>query len=70
MRLFTCVDHDGLWSVPVASVVLAEDEASARALLDVELRLNSVKDSVEAPYTLREVPIDRPVAVVLSNGNY
>lgn len=70
MRCFVCTDHDGQWPVPVASVVFAPDLGEAILLLDAELKRVGLKVYVQAPYTLREITMDQPVAHVLSDGNY
>lgn len=67
MKLFTCVDHRGHWPVGVASIVLARDEGEARRLLEQVLLEDGLDTS---DFTLREVAIDRPKAVLLANGEY
>jgi len=68
MKLFSCVDHDEHYSVGVASVVVAEDEAQARVLLDEALTAAGLNPN--EPYTLNEIPLDQPSAHVLHDGNY
>lgn len=67
MKLFTCTDHDSIWPVGVASIVLAESEDNARELLTAELCERSLGNK---PFTLQEVAIDKPQAIVLKDGNY
>lgn len=69
MKTFVCTDHDHHWPVGVASVVQAESEDAARALLDVELKKDGLQTSEVKPYTLKQLPAD-PVAVILRDGNY
>lgn len=68
LRVFICTDHDLVWPVGCASVVLAESEAHARELLDKQLRQHGLKGHDEEPYTLTE--ISGPCAVILNDGNY
>lgn len=68
LKLFTCTDHEGLWPVPVASIVLAEDEAQARDQLRIALGLNGLGKSND--FTLTEVDLGVRQAIVLSNGDY
>ncbi len=68
VKLFTCVDHDGVWPVGVASVVVAGSEDEARDLLKVELRSQGLDSS--KPFTLSEISAERPRAFVLMNGDY
>jgi hypothetical protein len=69
MRVFTCTDHAGLW-VGVASVVVADDEEGARALLDAELTSRKLSASDKEPYTLSEIPLSGPSVRVLQDGDY
>ncbi len=69
MKVYTCTDHDGFYPVPRASVVVAEDEAEARRLLDAALKEWGLKPHADEPYTLRELP-HTPAAHVLSDGDY
>lgn len=68
MKLYYSTDHDGHFPVPVASMVLASDETEARALLNVALQEQGVNPNLG--YTLHEVDITKPQAIVLSNGDY
>lgn len=67
MRLWTCVDHEGYWPTGVASVVIANTEGEARALLSAALREKSLDDQV---FTLQEVDLARTGAYVLNDGNH
>ncbi|MBM6595574.1 hypothetical protein [Microvirga pudoricolor] len=67
MRAFTCTDHDGYWSVGVASVVIAADEDEARLLLTAELSKSGLH---KEPFTLQEIDLTTPQAIVLRDGNY
>lgn len=68
MNIYTCTDHDGLWPVPVASVVVANSEAEARTLLMAELHEHGLDE--KKPFTLRQIQTEKPQAFVLSNGDY
>jgi hypothetical protein len=70
MRLFVCDDHDAHWAVPRASVAVAPSEAEARRLLDEALRKAGLKPSAQVPFSLRELRLDQPAAVVLADGAY
>lgn len=70
MRAFTCTDHDCVWPVGVASVVVASDEAEARVLLDAALVSRGLKPDAMAPYSLQEVALDVAQATVLLTGDY
>jgi len=70
MKLFTCTNHDGHWPVGVASVILANDEKEARLLLDKALVEHGLRGSSQKLYTLLEVKLDKPLAIILCDGNY
>lgn len=67
MRVFTCVDHDGHW-VGVASVIVANNEVDATALLRAALREQGLSEN--APFTLQPLALDTRRAIVLQNGDY
>lgn len=67
MNIYTCVDHDGHW-VGVASVVVAETEDQARALLAAEIKTHGLDAS--KPFTLRKISTESPRAFVLCDGDY
>jgi hypothetical protein len=68
MNTYVCTDHDGHWPVGVASVIFAESEDHARALLKAALREHGLKDS--EPFTLRLINHTGPKAFVLQDGDY
>ena len=70
MRVFTCVDHDCHYPVGVASVIVAENEQQARELLDAQLIEHGLNPYDEPPYTLQELALDTPQAIVLRDGDY
>ncbi len=67
MRVFTCTDHAGVWPVGVASIVVAPDEQAAREILAAELARHMLKPE---PFTLTEVDLGTPSAIILRDGNY
>lgn len=69
LRVFASRDHDGVWLGGV-SVVVAADEAAARALLDAALREHGLQPGAAAPYSLREIDLSQPAATVLWDGDY
>jgi hypothetical protein len=68
--VWTCTDHDGHWPVGVASVIVANKEEEARALLDAELELRGLLGHVQKPYALKRLDITTPIARILNDGNY
>lgn len=70
MNVWTSTDFAGHWPVGTAAVVVAETEDDARALLDEELALYGLGASAAQGYTLKHLPMFRPAAVVLADGNY
>jgi hypothetical protein len=67
MNIYTCTDHDGHW-VGVASVVVADSEDQARALLAAELKTHGLDGA--KPFTLRRINTEAPRAFVLQDGDY
>jgi hypothetical protein len=65
MRVWTCL-HDGIW-LGGCSVIVAESEEQARALIVAELRERQLCDS---DIELREVDTRRPQVIMLANGDY
>lgn len=51
MNVYVCTDHDGHWPVGVCSVVVADNEDDARALLTAELPHHGL--DAGKPFTLR-----------------
>lgn len=70
LKVFTANDHDGHWPVGACSVVVATDEPEARRLLDTALIADGLKPCEEVKYTLRELDLTTPAAVILDNGEY
>ena len=68
MKLFTCIDHDCHYPVGVASVVIARDEKHARQLMTHALIENGL-NPMEG-YTLIEIDMESPQAIILQNGDY
>lgn len=69
VKLFTCTDHDGHWPVGVASIVLADNEMQAGMMLAHEL-LKKGLDPVKPAFTLTEVDMSQPCAIILNDGDY
>ena len=67
MKLYTCTDHDGHW-VGVASVIVAEDETAARGLLQQALIREGLNP--HSAFTLSDWSLERPMALILQNGEY
>lgn len=70
MKVYVCTDHDFHWPVGVASVVIAPDIQTARRLLDNQLALDGLAIFDESPYTLQDVSLDMPQAIILCDGDY
>lgn len=67
MKVFVCNDHEGHWPVGTASVVVAENEQQAFALLKARLEQRGI---IDEKFTLMELSLDGPQAVVLCDGTY
>lgn len=67
MNVYVCTDHAGHWPVPVASVIVAHDEAEATTLLRTELEKCGLCGD---GFSLQLVAVDKPHAVILSSGVY
>ena len=67
MKVWTCNDHNGHY-VGVASVVVADDERHARALLKAELVKQGLDPNV--PFTLNPLDMNTAMAYVIQNGDY
>jgi hypothetical protein len=65
MNVYTCNDHDAVWPVGCASVVIAETEKEARELLDKALVDDGLAPHKKHPYSLDEVRLDIPSATIL-----
>ncbi|MGE3993497.1 hypothetical protein, partial [Pseudorhodoplanes sp.] len=63
MNVYTCVDHDGHYPVGVSSVVVADTEEDARALLSAALTEHGLDG--RRPFTLRRISTDDPRAFIL-----
>ena len=66
MKLFVSTDHPAVWPTGVASIIVAENEDEARALLNTALH----ERRLYGPFTLREVSLTEPAAHVLCDGDY
>jgi hypothetical protein len=69
MKLYLCRSHDGVY-LAGKSLVIANDEAEARALLDAELRVNLLKPDAESGYVLERIPMTKARAVMIWDGDY
>lgn len=67
MQVFVCTDHKGHYPVGTASVVIAENERQAYRLLETGLQQVGLADEA---FTLKQVDITTPKAIVLCDGNY
>jgi hypothetical protein len=68
LHVYVCTDHDGHYPIGVASVVIARNQVDARGLLDAQLEAHGLNPN--EPYTLVEIGLEGPEAVVLRDGNY
>lgn len=70
MKAYYCIDHDNHYPVGAASVVVAEDANHAIELLDAALVKDGLKPYDQHEYTLVEIEMSTPHAVILVNGDY
>jgi hypothetical protein len=68
LKAWLCTDHDSYSPLGAASVVVAASVEAARPLLIEALRQQGIKDS--DAFTLRELDLSQPQAVVLIDGNF
>jgi hypothetical protein len=69
MFMYLCTDHDHVYPVGVASVVIAETVDEAIQLLDIQLLDHGLQPFAQSPYTFTVLPLEK-VAVVLRDGDY
>ena len=67
MKVFTCNDHKGHWPVGASSVVVAKSKKGARTLLQKELDSQGLG---AGEFTLKELDLTKPHAIVLTDGEY
>ena len=71
MRLYICTDHDKhQQEAQASSYVLAYDEERAKELLDKSLIKTGLRPYAMWRYRLTEIPLDREMAEVLTDGDY
>jgi len=70
LKVFVCDDHDGFYPVGVSSIIVAKDRRQAKKLLNEQLKIFRLETSKDCPYTLREIPTDSPIAIIINDGNY
>lgn len=68
LKLFYCIDHDSMYPVPPASIVVAGNEEEAIVLLDAELATNGCKIYGASGYSFVAVSLNEPSATVLTLG--
>lgn len=70
MKVYTCTDHVYHWPVGVASVVVADNRHQAKELLIKALKEQGGLEQGTEPFTLQELDISTPNALVLLTGQY
>lgn len=70
MKVFKCTNHDSHYPVGCASVIIARDWNEAVGLLDGALKTHGLKPRELKTYTLEEITLDAPKAIVLNDGDY
>jgi len=65
--VFYCTDHDGLWPVGVASIVVAPSESIARLILWERLKERGLE---KGEFTLQKLDTSTSQAIILNDGNY
>jgi len=68
MYLWTCTDHDSVYPVGCASLVIAETEERAEELLNAALQAANL-DARKA-FTLKRHPVNREYVEILNDGDY
>jgi hypothetical protein len=68
MKIFTCDDFKGHYSVGTSAVIVANDGAEADKLLRGELKEHGLETN--GHLTLREINITQPKAFILQDGDY
>lgn len=68
LKVYLCNDHVGHW-VGTASVIVARNENEARQLL-IKTLAKSGLDASDGKFTLQLLSVDRPVAIVMQDGDY
>lgn len=68
MNVYICSDHDVHFVRFSASVVIANSEDEARAMLRAELI--SAKLNPDAAFTLEQIPLDEAKVLVFQSGDY
>lgn len=67
LTVFTCNDHAGYYPVGAASVVVAEDERKARAMLSEQLKSMGINGE---DFTLEPLDVTNSHVKVLLDGDY
>jgi hypothetical protein len=69
MKVFYSDDFSGKWPVPVAAIVVAEDETKARILME-QLLIKHDLEYDDQHFTLIEVSLNKATAIMVSDGEY
>jgi len=71
MKLYVCTDHDKHQTeAKCASIVLAQNEEQARALLDTTLEREGLRGYKMWRYRFEELDCSKPFADILNDGDY
>jgi len=67
MKVYYSTDFKGFWPVGTAAIVIAEDEAQAKSLLELQ-----IKDAGLPPskFTVKELETSETKAIILRDGDY
>lgn len=68
LKVFTCNDFVGHYPIGTAAIIVAENKARAHRLLMVELASRGL-DKQQA-FTVQEVSLTAPSAIILRDGDY
>jgi hypothetical protein len=67
-KVFTCIDHDTMYPIPPASIVIAPDEETAQQALSVALEECGARSYELHPFTVCELDLSECFALSLSTG--
>lgn len=68
MKIFSCDDFTGHYPVGTSAIIIAEDEAQAKSLLDEKLLEQNLK--LDGTESFKEINLHSAKAIILNNGDY
>jgi len=70
LHVYTCKDHDGVWPVGTAAVVVAKDEEQAKTLVMKAFSEIGISHDSKSPITVQKLDLSKEHALILRDGNY